>query len=1269
MSTQSCYPEVLLNLVRQACYSSCSATHRKLVEDAEKLELEPSFIPILWACITNTLCPANTCDNMRVMAAILLKNCLQKVIKGDVELDHELLTTLCREVQNYIELENHCLEKQLCTIFGLLVLRCWPKQWPELVPTLVSQLTEVSRGSQPPWLAVHLLGRVHEALGNLSTRLHCPAYAQLYGELCWSLFSPIMKVWVPTLRDINSSLASHPLPQVVTSESVSSLTFPRDLDSERIFCLATRTSKTLSLVLQSGLPLIAERNCCFRNFFKTYVSVIAPLSERVRKSRPFYRLLFLENGTTCTSTPQDAFWSRKQPQDWIFFCEDEQGSCIDSSECFDISHLRGAAGGFYAQCHLLLGLTRSLTCTPVILQRKHPEILQPMLEPLLAFYTAHLQLDFPLDRPFDRTLASSVLPLRRLAFASLSLLANVSTRVLREESKFLGTTTPVTVTADVHNAGERKSLRDFFCESRAVHLLELMLSALLPWSVQELETWSQDPESFFASQLTEADDFCLRTAAERLCMSLLSLCPGAITGCLISKLIDTEAQARLAGCVGVCPRQSTSQNDCTSCDSELLYWDGVYHCSSLCADQLLARGFSLSTWSSEVLGPLLSQLQGAPRAGCLSSGQPILRVRLLRLLASWTDVLEPSLLAPIASFLCDSLSRKEDDLVPQLFTAQALEALLMARRCSLQTLQPQVTLIAQHLVTLISRVMEDLEIRRYLVRLLRDVLHLAQGSDASQCDFKPLFHQILTQLAPFPIAYLVATAAQLRQGQQVCASPVHSANIFQPLLCELLYSVVTTVASQDDTTVSLSADEGTRDALFGFLGSCVLTQEAQVETISLLHALLKGDPRFWDNGVPVIVWLIKSWVEQLWYLRRGFSENGSPLTPQQADSMATTDASVAVLIHCLEIVVIFASSDDMGCGSLEAPLKLMSDSDIGVISWLHGPEVCRLAALRLLSTTVVLHPTCVDRLWLPPLLIPLLSSALTCADCPNLASVCRALTSRQECNTSNDESQTWLILDVLAALLLSSFASVPNASISTALPIVSHVLTELCESILSFLQLSAGSREQLSEFILLDQLRRVFLFQLPRMSQAAVPACLFRVRMWLQAVSVLCHMETVETLLPVSLQATPIDLATWQCEALNAMETLLLGTLPLLQNISFEERAEIMVQLAGEWICEPSDTHAASAFAFAPVRILHESSVAQVEARVIEFEGILRDIFGSPQWLYKRVRSEKLPGNGTIPSGDVELRVAEESIRVLYRKVLGERLTVHASAWSGVLRR
>lgn len=1268
MSTQSCYPEVLLNLVRQACYSSCSATHRKLVEDAEKLELEPSFIPILWACITNTLCPANTCDNMRVMAAILLKNCLQKVIKGDVELDHELLTTLCREVQNYIELENHCLEKQLCTIFGLLVLRCWPKQWPELVPTLVSQLTEVSRGSQPPWLAVHLLGRVHEALGHLSTRLHCPAYAQLYGELCWSLFSPIMKVWVPTLRDINSSLASHPLPQVVTSESVSSLTFPRDLDSERIFCLATRTSKTLSLVLQSGLPLIAERNCCFRNFFKTYVSVIAPLSERVRKSRPFYRLLFLENGTTCTSTPQDAFWSRKQPQDWIFFCEDEQGSCVDSSECFDISHLRGAAGGFYAQCHLLLGLTRSLTCTPVILQRKHPEILQSMLEPLLAFYTAHLQLDFPLDRSFDRTLASSVLPLRRLAFASLSLLANVSTRVLREESKFLGTNTPVTVTADVHNAGERKSLREFFCESRAVHLLELMLSALLPWSVQELETWSQDPESFFASQLTEADDFCLRTAAERLCMSLLSLCPGAITGCLISKLIDTEAQARLAGCVGVCPRQSISQNDCTSCDSELLYWDGVYHCSSLCADQLLARGFSLSTWSSEVLGPLLSQLQGAPRAGCLSSGQPILRVRLLRLLASWTDVLEPSLLAPIASFLCDSLSRKEDDLVPQLFTAQALEALLMARRCSLQTLQPQVTLIAQHLVTLISRVMEDLEIRRYLVRLLRDLLHLAQGSDASQCHFKPLFHQILTQLAPFPIAHLVATAAQLRQGQQVCASPVHSANIFQPLLCELLYSVVTTVASQD-TTDSLSADERTREALFGFLGSCVLTQEAQVETISLLLALLKGDPRFVDNGVPVIVGLIKTWLGQLWYLRRSFSENGSPITPQQADSMATTDASVAVLVHCLEIVVIFASSYDIGCDSLEAPLKLMSDSDIGVNSWLHGPEVCRLAALRLLSTTVVLHPTCVDRLWLPPLLIPLLSSALTCADCPNLASVCRALTSRQESNTSSDESQTWLILDVLAALLLCPFSSVPNEPVSTALSTVSHVLTELCESILSFLRLSAGSREQLSEFILLDQLRRVFLFQLPRMSQAAVPACLFRVRMWLQAVSVLCHMETVEALLPVSLQATPIDSATWQCEALSAIDTLLLGTLPLLQNISFEERAGIMVQLAGEWICEPSDTHAASAFAFAPVRILHESSAAQIEVRVIEFEGVLRDIFGSPQWLYKQVRSEKLPGNGTIPSDDVELRLAEESIRVLYRKVLGERLTAHASAWSGVLRR
>jgi len=38
-----CSEAIIVDLLRQACYSSCSFTHRKLVEDAEQLELQPFF--------------------------------------------------------------------------------------------------------------------------------------------------------------------------------------------------------------------------------------------------------------------------------------------------------------------------------------------------------------------------------------------------------------------------------------------------------------------------------------------------------------------------------------------------------------------------------------------------------------------------------------------------------------------------------------------------------------------------------------------------------------------------------------------------------------------------------------------------------------------------------------------------------------------------------------------------------------------------------------------------------------------------------------------------------------------------------------------------------------------------------------------------------------------------------------------------------------------------------------------------------------------------
>lgn len=307
------------------------------------------------------------------------------------------------------------------------------------------------------------------------------------------------------------------------------------------------------------------------------------------------------------------------------------------------------------------------------------------------------------------------------------------------------------------------------------------------WEEKELQEWAEDPESFFCAQLMDRDDcFVLRNAAERLVLGLLDLHPAQVTSFLIAKLGDLDSQARISSLPAVS-------------DAELLHWDALYHCAGICVAPLTQTGrFDCTSWLQSVLGPILQNLTSQPDAAVHSSGQQqILRVRMLRLMAVWMDSLSPSVLPHIAAFLTSMLSAQgngngsSSEIVVRLYTAKAVEALLLCKRCSLKTVLPQLHGLSVLLLDLVAEVV-DFEVRRWLLSVAGELVFLARGSDVRELDLRPvlagalnLWTRSVAQLQQAPFADLKAPAPCANGSPKRHKKPSEKDHILVPAMLEV----------------------------------------------------------------------------------------------------------------------------------------------------------------------------------------------------------------------------------------------------------------------------------------------------------------------------------------------------------------------------------------------------------------------------------------------------------------------------------------------------
>ncbi len=765
--------EIINNLFIQLNKSSNPQIKQSLLKQLEELDGRRGFLPSLVRIIDLNDQGGNICCGDRQFAAILLKNSVTRIIQQEdlrQRYDQEIQIVKQFLLRSFGEPE-HQVFIQLHTITSKLARFYWPNQWPELIPAL---LTVISNDKQfmPSFEATCCLHEIMLELAGKACR--CGSFYPLYYELCVQLFHPIAKCWALRMKSIQSYLCS--FTTEISSYSPSDFnqagrvpSFRRDEDQEISIFYAIVMAKVMIMIIETAYIDIVKRSSCFSCLWKTYMGSIQISATFLRKVRPLIEevISFLQkNQSQRQPNPlplnerTDAY-SSFQGNVSVSVLERFYALDIDDFNCssdfyFPVmqhsKYLCEGFRGFVIVINLIMKLIKVLNCLPIHVQRKYPIEVVPLLEQLILFYYKFQTDEISADLLQNRSL--TVLPLTSLTFASAIILSNIITCNAYKDFNLYRTTgnhhspysidgankcqnaTPSTSTAgsmmdesviEANVSVANNFIREFFNPLRVKQLFERQLVFCFHYNTQALEIWKNSPEKFFVDEESGegmgVEYLHVRTTSERLFLALLELQPETVTEILLSLLQDVERQNRVTGVDTSAP----GVIDAASLNAEILLWDAVYTATGLGVEVIASRlGLSPTDWLLKIIGPLFSNLLQSNKCGSLQpGGQQILRARMLKLISAWISQFDVSVHSTILPFLVNLLSSQSNsDVVVQLSTVKALSSLINLKTFQHKALVPSALPCIQALVQLIKASLEESETKQLVLALIKDIIQL-----------------------------------------------------------------------------------------------------------------------------------------------------------------------------------------------------------------------------------------------------------------------------------------------------------------------------------------------------------------------------------------------------------------------------------------------------------------------------------------------------------------------------------------------------------------
>jgi hypothetical protein len=384
-------------------------------------------------------------------------------------------------------------------------------------------------------------------------------------------------------------------------------------------------------------------------------------------------------------------------------CEDSSDNEFDYLPSYDSALFAPGAHAEAGHSQLISSLlpsarrvVRELVHIPEYLQNEHPVWMSAFVEPYLRFffeqlvqeYTAGFCASLEAFRISAVLFLSNTLSCREYEEEATSQNTTVKAKILLA-SKLKGSAHVEDISATLAIARNARNI--FFIGENVLSLLKMCLRSILPYGRADLEAWRDDPEQFWISMQSLREGDTARSAAEGLVLGLLDGATSSAdtTSFILALLYDVNAQASVSR-VG-------------APEADVCFWDSVFLCAGFGASHI-GQQIDANVWLQTVLGPLWVQLLSHAKAGALSSGQQLLRHRLLWLLRCWFYQFDPSSHPDLFGLAVSVLDpANASDIVVCMEACLFVETALDADVLIPDTIAPMLVRLVENFVDLVNR--------------------------------------------------------------------------------------------------------------------------------------------------------------------------------------------------------------------------------------------------------------------------------------------------------------------------------------------------------------------------------------------------------------------------------------------------------------------------------------------------------------------------------------------------------------------------------------
>ena len=355
----------------------------------------------------------------------------------------------------------------------------------------------------------------------------------------------------------------------------------------------------------------------------------------------------------------------------------------DDSDDLNMLKLTTSTNLYLSSYNSLRKVLKTLSMLPVQVQTEYPLLAVPNLEAWLVLFTEEL------------------LHSNRIEFFSTTCVIFLS-NIINCEKYYI--TNDSTDSLQVQGA---TIVHRYLTNDLTVTILNMLVTTLLRYNTSELDEWLDNPEEFSVLQENLNKNDTMKCAGEYLYLGLVDRLEDVVSSCIASLMSNVDM----------------FKIDPSMPDNTIQLLDGLFLCLGL-SPSTVGRHINANELLQTSLNPLISLILSNPLNGSLSTGQQLLRTRMVWFLSCWIFKFDASSLPLLLNIILSVIANDNNDIVTILETIKTITRMIEYDTISADMLLPCSENLIRKLCSIITHRLVASESKGKVIDLIKLIIKL-----------------------------------------------------------------------------------------------------------------------------------------------------------------------------------------------------------------------------------------------------------------------------------------------------------------------------------------------------------------------------------------------------------------------------------------------------------------------------------------------------------------------------------------------------------------